>query len=107
MTFYVSQVRSADGEHKVGVIQKEWSGFAKEIFTDADNFGISFPLDLDVKIKAVLLGACLLIVRRFFFAVTLPVMGFLFPSTFMRCTILCFRISCTSKTPIGTKNGSP
>lgn len=34
----------------------------KEVFTDTDNFGVSFPLDLDVKLKAVLLGACFLIV---------------------------------------------
>lgn len=34
----------------------------REMFTVADMFGINFPRDLDVKIKAVLLGACLLIV---------------------------------------------
>lgn len=55
-------MRSADGEHKVGEIKKNWSGLGTELFTDADHFGISFPLDLDVKMKAVLLGACLLIV---------------------------------------------
>ena len=58
---------SSDGETKVGQINKQWSGFAREAFTDADNFGISFPMDLDVKIKAVLLGACFLIVTLFFF----------------------------------------
>lgn len=51
-----------DEKHHIGVIQKEWSGFARELFTVSDMFGIHFPLDLDVKIKAVLLGACLLIV---------------------------------------------
>ena len=35
---------------KVGMITKQWTGFAKEAFTDSDNFGISFPLDLDVKV---------------------------------------------------------
>ncbi|XP_078039763.1 phospholipid scramblase 1 isoform X2 [Augochlora pura] len=55
------KIKSVDGNHTVGVIQNEWSGAAREFFTDADNFGIAFPLDLDVKIKAVLLGACLLI----------------------------------------------
>ena len=49
---------------KVGQITKQWTGFAKEMFTDADNFGISFPLDLDVKIKAVALGAVFLIVSK-------------------------------------------
>ncbi|XP_043486216.1 phospholipid scramblase 1-like isoform X2 [Polistes fuscatus] len=60
------KVKSADGVHRVGVISKQWSGISREIFTDADNFGISFPIDLDVKIKAVLLGACLLIDFMYF-----------------------------------------
>lgn len=52
---------SLTGE-KVGKISKQWSGMAREIFTDADFFGITFPLDLDVRMKAVLLGATFLIV---------------------------------------------
>ncbi|CAG9796665.1 unnamed protein product [Diatraea saccharalis] len=59
-------VYSKDGETKVGKITKQWSGFAREAFTDSDYFGISFPMDLDVKIKAVLLGACFLIDFMFF-----------------------------------------
>lgn len=51
-----------DEKRRVGIIQKQWSGFAQELFTVSDRFGINFPRDLDVKIKAVLLGACLLIV---------------------------------------------
>ena len=35
----------------------------REMVTDADVFGINFPMDLDVKMKAVLLSACFLIVR--------------------------------------------
>jgi len=50
----------------VGKISKQWSGLAREIFTDADFFGISFPLDLDVRMKAVLLGATFLIVSGLF-----------------------------------------
>lgn len=53
---------SLDNSTVVGKISKKWSGFLREMFTDADYFGISFPIDLDVHIKAVLLGACLLIV---------------------------------------------
>ena len=53
---------SADGATKVGKVSKQWTGFVREAFTDADNFGINFPNDLDVKMKAVLLGACFLIV---------------------------------------------
>ncbi|XP_004930221.1 phospholipid scramblase 1 [Bombyx mori] len=66
MDNFNNEVYSKDGETKVGKITKSWSGFAREAFTDADNFGISFPMDLDVKIKAVLLGACFLIDFMFF-----------------------------------------
>ncbi len=34
------QVMSADGAQEVGKISKQWSGLAKEFFSDADNFGI-------------------------------------------------------------------
>jgi len=34
----------------------------REMFTDADFFGVTFPMDLDVRMKAVMLGACFLIV---------------------------------------------
>ena len=46
---------------EVGKIVKKWSGLAKEIFTDADNFGVTYPADLDVRAKALLLGAVFLI----------------------------------------------
>ncbi|XP_045527319.1 phospholipid scramblase 1 isoform X2 [Pieris brassicae] len=59
-------VYSKDGETKVGKITKQWSGLAREAFTDSDYFGITFPMDLDVRIKAVLLGACFLIDFMFF-----------------------------------------
>lgn len=78
------QVHSADGDIPVGQIRKQWTGdcrlisifiisfayhllgIAKEMFTDADNFGITFPLDLDVNVKATLLGAIFLIVSSLF-----------------------------------------
>lgn len=50
---------------EVGKISKQWSGLAREMFTDADFFGINFPMDLDVRMKATMLGACFLIVRNF------------------------------------------
>lgn len=53
-----------DESTKVGRISKQWTGLVREAFTDADNFGICFPLDLDVKIKAALFGACFLIVSK-------------------------------------------
>ena len=36
------------------------------MFTDAQNFGLTFPIDLDVKMKAVLLGATFLIDFMYF-----------------------------------------
>uniref|UniRef100_A0A8C9VZD4 Phospholipid scramblase n=1 Tax=Scleropages formosus TaxID=113540 RepID=A0A8C9VZD4_SCLFO len=56
------EVTSLDEKTVIGKISKQWSGMAQECFSDADNFGIQFPMDLDVKIKAVLIGACFLIV---------------------------------------------
>ncbi|KAF5291764.1 hypothetical protein FQA39_LY14252 [Lamprigera yunnana] len=60
------RVLSANGSTKVGKIYKQWSGALKETFTDADNFVITFPLDLDARMKAVLLGACFLIDMMYF-----------------------------------------
>jgi len=60
------QVLDLSGENKIGSVTKHWSGLAREYFTDADHFGISFPIDLDVKVKASLLGALMLIDFMFF-----------------------------------------
>ncbi|XP_026792247.1 phospholipid scramblase 2 [Pangasianodon hypophthalmus] len=60
------ELKGKDGGKPIGRISKQWSGLLKEAFTDADNFGIKFPLDLDVKMKAVLMGACFLIDFIFF-----------------------------------------
>ena len=46
---------------EIGRITKKWSGFLKEAFTSADNFGITFPTDLDLNMKGLLLGAVFLI----------------------------------------------
>ena len=48
------------------MVTKQWTGLVKEAFTDADNFSLTFPIDLDVKIKATLLGAVFLIDFMFF-----------------------------------------
>ncbi|NP_001089425.1 phospholipid scramblase 1 L homeolog [Xenopus laevis] len=60
------EVMSKDESSVVGRITKQWTGFVREAFTDADNFGIQFPMDLDVRVKAVLLGACFLVDFMFF-----------------------------------------
>ncbi|XP_077149074.1 phospholipid scramblase 1-like [Ranitomeya variabilis] len=59
-------VKSVDEIFEVGRISKQWSGLVNEMCTDADNFGVQFPINLDVKIKAVMLGACFLIDFMFF-----------------------------------------
>ncbi|XP_041378424.1 phospholipid scramblase 2-like isoform X3 [Gigantopelta aegis] len=59
-------VFSRDESTKVGKISKQWPGLFKEIFTDADNFGVTFPVNLDVKMKANLLAAVFLIDFVFF-----------------------------------------
>uniref|UniRef100_K7FXN1 Phospholipid scramblase n=1 Tax=Pelodiscus sinensis TaxID=13735 RepID=K7FXN1_PELSI len=60
------EVKTSDESRGVGRISKQWGGLLKEVFTDTDTFGIQFPIDLDVKMKAVLLGACFLIDYMFF-----------------------------------------
>ncbi|XP_067671242.1 phospholipid scramblase 1-like [Haliotis asinina] len=59
-------VKSKDERFDVGRISKQWSGLVKELFTDTDNFGVTFPMDLDVKMKAVMLGAVFLIDFMYF-----------------------------------------
>ncbi|KAH9396798.1 hypothetical protein TYRP_003096 [Tyrophagus putrescentiae] len=62
----VFHVKTLDKETKVGKITKQWSGLAREMFTDADFFGVTFPMDLDVQIKAVLMATTFLIDFMFF-----------------------------------------
>lgn len=57
------KVISVDDETEVGTITKQWSRWARETFTDADYFKISFSTGLDVRLKILLLGASLLIVN--------------------------------------------
>uniref|UniRef100_A0A8C0L2U7 Phospholipid scramblase n=1 Tax=Canis lupus dingo TaxID=286419 RepID=A0A8C0L2U7_CANLU len=52
---------SLDEEIVIGKISNTWAGFIRELSINADKFGIQFPLDLDVKIKALMLGASFLI----------------------------------------------
>lgn len=50
-----------DQQQKIGVITRHFPGFIQEMYTHADVFGVRFPLDLDVGMKAALLGATFLI----------------------------------------------
>uniref|UniRef100_A0A1Y1LCM3 Phospholipid scramblase n=1 Tax=Photinus pyralis TaxID=7054 RepID=A0A1Y1LCM3_PHOPY len=60
------KILTADGANEVGKISKKWSGYASENSAKTDVFGISFPMDLDVRMKAVMLGACFLIDMMYF-----------------------------------------
>ncbi|KAH9365728.1 hypothetical protein HPB48_009611 [Haemaphysalis longicornis] len=62
---------AADEVTKLGHVIKFNSGLSGEEFIDVDSFSLAFPIDLDVKMKAVLLGALILIVSNgWFFAST-------------------------------------
>ncbi|XP_059140101.1 phospholipid scramblase 1-like [Physella acuta] len=61
--FEVSRI----GDRKpIGVISKYRGDFVKEFFTDADTFGVTFPIDLDVRLKATLIGCVFLIDFMYF-----------------------------------------
>lgn len=51
---------------ELGEIVKNWSGLAKEAFTDADNFSARFPQGADTDQKAVILGGLFLIDMVYF-----------------------------------------
>jgi len=46
---------------EVGNISKIWAGAFKDCCTDADTFGITFPMGLDAKHKALMIGAVFVI----------------------------------------------
>jgi len=54
-------IESAGTGEEVGQLKKQFTGMVKELYTDADNFSVSFPKDLDVRAKALLISAVFLI----------------------------------------------
>lgn len=50
----------------IGLISKQWSGILQEAFTNATNFGVSFPINLPVPHKALLLSVAFLINFMYF-----------------------------------------
>ena len=60
-TFHVRR-----GAEQIGKITKRWSGLGTEAFTDADTFGVTWPAELDLSLKALLLGAVFLIDFMYF-----------------------------------------
>jgi hypothetical protein len=45
----------------VGAIRKRWSGIGKEMFTDADNFGVELSASADPQLRQLILAATFLI----------------------------------------------
>ncbi|XP_050041962.1 phospholipid scramblase 2-like [Dermacentor andersoni] len=62
----VFDITTRDGKTKIGQLSKNFNGLLLEAMTDIDNFTVTFPIDLDVKMKATLLGAVFLIDFIFF-----------------------------------------
>uniref|UniRef100_A0A8C9DFV5 Phospholipid scramblase n=1 Tax=Prolemur simus TaxID=1328070 RepID=A0A8C9DFV5_PROSS len=60
------EVKTINEKLTIGKISKYWSGFVNDVFTNADNFGIHVPADLDVTVKAAMIGACFLFDFMFF-----------------------------------------
>ncbi|KAJ7324811.1 hypothetical protein JRQ81_017831 [Phrynocephalus forsythii] len=60
------EVKTLHESPAIGIITKQWTGMAREALGSASLFGIQFPLDLDVKMKALMLGACILLDYMFF-----------------------------------------
>ncbi|KAL4677384.1 hypothetical protein H8959_020058, partial [Pygathrix nigripes] len=63
-----------DEEMVIGKISKQYSGFVRGILTNGEKFGIQFPFDLDVKIKALMLGATFLILKIIFSEITIALL---------------------------------
>lgn len=49
------------GDRVLGMVQKRWSGIAKEMFTDADNFGVELSAVTDPRLKVLAFAAVVLI----------------------------------------------
>ncbi|XP_064641883.1 phospholipid scramblase 2-like isoform X2 [Lineus longissimus] len=59
-------ISSLDQQHEIGKVSKQWAGVFREMVSDADKFGIHFPVDLDVRMKATLVGLMFMIDFMFF-----------------------------------------
>ncbi|XP_068200348.1 phospholipid scramblase 1-like [Palaemon carinicauda] len=60
------KIVTAHGSAQIGSITKKWQGYCNESLSEADNFSINFPIDLEIRSKALLLGAMFLIDFMFF-----------------------------------------
>lgn len=55
-----------EGDHERGRIAKRWSGLGKEMFTDADQFGVELPKEWPPERKALFLGLVFFVDFRHF-----------------------------------------
>jgi hypothetical protein len=55
------EIRAPGSEQAIGLLQKRWSGMAKELFTDADNFALDLHDVADPTLKALLFSATVLV----------------------------------------------
>jgi len=62
----IDKRKGQDDTNIVGSIEKRWAGFAKELFTDADNFFITYPVNATANERALLFGAVFLLDFLFF-----------------------------------------
>lgn len=54
------------GTTQIGMCSKQWTGALTEYFTDADNFHVKFPMDMDVRMKALFFGAMMMVDFMYF-----------------------------------------
>ncbi|CAJ0580248.1 unnamed protein product, partial [Mesorhabditis spiculigera] len=57
----VFRVSSVETGLEVAQITRKWNGYAKDRFTNVDLYGVTFPMDLDVRMKASLMALVFLI----------------------------------------------
>lgn len=50
------EVKTGNESHTIGRITRVWRGFRKEMFSANDHYSVQFPIDLDAKVKALLLS---------------------------------------------------
>lgn len=65
LTNFILKIFELNGE-QIGCISKKWNWDVIEDFLYIDSFDIKFPMDLSVSIKALILGAAVLIVSNCF-----------------------------------------
>lgn len=54
-------ITTNDLKTRVGMIAKQWRGVCVETITDADQFSVTFPMDMAVETKALFIGALFMV----------------------------------------------